>query len=96
MRARALQMSTAAWLLFAAVLMAGTLGRTIRLPRVTWNESSSTAVVERAERPLRRVAVTPTSSVPRRSKAERAEKEKAAAMLILLMLGQNRLAAASR
>ena len=95
MRARALQMSTAAWLLFAAALMAGTLGRTIRLPRVTWNEPS-TAVVERAERPVRRVAAAPTPSAQQRSKADHAEKEKAAAMLVLLLLGQNRVAAASR
>jgi len=53
-------------------------------------------VVERAERPVRRVAAAPTPSAQRRSKADHAEKEKAAAMLVLLLLGQNRVAAASR
>jgi hypothetical protein len=101
MRLRALQMSTAAWLFFAALLMAGTLGRTIRLPHsadgVTLHATPSTVVVQRTSRAAHRAAVAPTPSGRRRSKvAERAEERKAAAMLLLLMLGRDRFAAVPR
>ncbi|MGH7895578.1 MAG: hypothetical protein ACREQL_12980 [Candidatus Binatia bacterium] len=101
MRLRALQMSTAAWLLLAAVLMAGTLGRTIRLPRpadgVTWRATPSTVVVQRTARAAHRTAIAPTPSGRRRSKvADRAEERKAAALLLLLMLGRDRFATVPR
>jgi hypothetical protein len=100
MRLRTLQMPLAGWLLFATVLAAGT-ARAIRVPRpvdgVTRRAIPSTIVVQRTTRAAHRAAVAPTPSGLRRSKvADRAEKEKAAAMLLLLMLGQDRLAAVSR
>ena len=102
MRLRALQMSTAAWLLLAGVLMAGTLGRTIRRLRpadgIPWRAIPSTTVVQRTARVAHRAAVAPTPSGRRRSKVtDRTEKQKAAAMLLLLMLGaRDRLAAVPR
>ena len=99
---RALQMSTAAWLLLTAVLIAGTLGRTIRRPRpaddVTWRAIPSTnVVVQRTARVARRAAVAPMPSGRKRSKVDRAEERKAAAMLLLLMFGgRERLAAVPR
>ena len=100
MRLRTLQMPIAGWLLFATVLVAGT-ARAIRLPRpvdgVTWRAIPSTIAVQRTTRATHRAAVAPTPSERRRSKvADRAEKEKAAAMLLLLMLGRDRLAALPR
>ena len=97
---RALQMSSATWLLLAAVLMAGTLGRTIRfsLPAddVTRHATPSTVVVQQTVRAPRRAAVAPTPSRQRSTVAERAEARKAAAMLLVLMLGGNRFAAVAR
>jgi hypothetical protein len=97
MRLRTLQMPIAGWLLFATVLAAGT-ARAIRLPRpadgVTWRAIPPTIGVQRTARAAHRAAVAPTPSGGRRSKvADRAEKEKAAAMLLLLMLGRDGLAA---
>jgi hypothetical protein len=97
MRLRALQMSPVAWLLVATVLMVGTLGRAIRLPRpeddVFWRATPSVVVVQRTARAPHRAAVAPTPS-GRRSTV--AEERKAAAMLLLLMLGGDRLASAPR
>lgn len=99
MRLRALQMPIAVWLLFATVLTAGTVGGSIRLLRpaddVTWRAIPSSAPTARV---ARRAAVAPASSGRGRSKvAGRAEERKAAAMLLLLMLGgRDRLAAVSR
>jgi hypothetical protein len=96
MRLRALQMPAAAWLLLAAALTAGTLGRTVRLPRladgVTSRATPSPVVVRRTARAAHRAAVAPTPSGRRPSKvAERAEKRQAAALLLLLMLGRDRV-----
>jgi hypothetical protein len=101
MRLRTLQMPIAGWLLFATVLAAGTLARAIRLPRpadgVTWRAIPSTIGVQRTARAAHRATIAPTPSGRRRSKvADRVEKEKAAAMLLLLMLGRDRLAAVPR
>jgi hypothetical protein len=101
MHLRALQMSTAAWLFLAAVLMAGTLGRTIRRPLpadgVTWRAIPSINVVERPATAAHRATVAPTPAPRRSSVPDRVEKRKAAAVLLLLMLGgRDRLAATVR
>ncbi|HXJ33285.1 MAG TPA: hypothetical protein VMS22_04530 [Candidatus Eisenbacteria bacterium] len=100
MRSRALQTSPLAWLLLAVVVMTGTVGRTIRLPRAADVEASratpSTVVVERTPRSVHRTAVAPAASDRRPTAAERAKQRQAAAMLLLLMLGRDRLAAAPR
>ncbi len=101
MRPRALNMSTAAWLLVAAVLMAGTLGRTIRRPHssehVTWRTTQPAIVIDGTPRAAHRAAVAPPPSRGRHSRvADPAEERKAAAMLLLLMLGGGRPAAIPR
>jgi hypothetical protein len=100
MRLRAMQMSLAEWLLLAAVLMVGTLGRTIRFSRpadgVTWRATPSTVAVQQAARAPHRANVAPTPSRRRSTVAEHAEERKAAAMLLLLMLGRDRFATVSR
>jgi hypothetical protein len=97
MRLIAQQMSSSAWLLLAAVLIVGT----IRIPRpeddVAWRATPSAAVVEPAAPAPRRAAVAPAASVRQRPKvAERAEGRKAAAMLLLLMVGRDRFASVPR
>ena len=100
MRSRALQMSTAASLFLAAVPMAVMLGRTLRLSHsadgVDWPATSSPAVEEPTARPARRVAVAPTPTGRRSKLGSRADRDKAAAILLLVMLGGNRFAVASR
>ena len=98
MHLRALQMPAAAWMLLAAVLMAGTLGRTIPRLRpaddVTWHVTS-TDVVQPAARAPRRAAVAPTGRP--RANGDRVEKRKAAAVLLFMVLGgRNGFGAGSR
>ena len=99
MHLRALQMPAAAWMLLAAVLMAGTLGRSIPRLRpandVTWHVTS-TDVVQPAARAPRRAAVAPTGR-PRANAGDRVEKRKAAAVLLFMVLGgRNGFGAGSR
>lgn len=98
MRLRALQMPIAVWLLFATVLTAGTVSGSIRLLRpadgATWRTFPSSMVVQRMARADRAALCPGCSAQPRSKIVGRARERKAAATLLLLMLGgRDRLAA---
>lgn len=100
MRLGALRKSTAAWLSLAAVLVVGTLGSAVGRPRppdgATRRTIPSRRVVHGTARSAHRPA-TPRPLVGTRSGVtDRAEDRKAAALVMLLMLGRDRVAADRR
>jgi hypothetical protein len=97
MRMRALQMSSAAWLCFAAVPVAMMLGRSLRVPHaIDWESAPSAAAVAPAARAPRRLAVGPTSTGRGPEREGPNDREKAAALLLLVVLGGDRFAVGSR
>ena len=99
---RAEQMSTVAWLSIATVLTAGAVATTMRRSHpadgVTWRVIPSDETVQRTARPVDRAAIAPRPPKRRPSNvANRVEQRKAAAVLLLMMLGgKDRFASVSR